>query len=120
MKKILVIDDTLPILDEVKDILEMEGFLALTAQNATDGLKLVYAKQPDLVITDLHMSGVDGFTLIKKIRSDHNLVDLPIVVLSAKVDQGTVSKAKALGVNEYLKKPCSAEKLVASIVHKYH
>ncbi|MEM9855920.1 MAG: response regulator [Bacteroidota bacterium] len=115
MKKILVIDDTLHLLDEVRDILEMEGFEVATAPNAIKGLGLIQTYQPDLIITDLHMPELNGFDLIKKVKSDQNMASLPIVVLSAKADKEALQKAKGLGAEAYIKKPCTADELISSV-----
>ncbi|MEM9297459.1 MAG: response regulator [Bacteroidota bacterium] len=115
MKKILVINNTLHVLDEVRDILEMEGFIVLTAFNATAGWALVPAKDPDLVVTDLYIPKIDGFGFINCLKADATLSDLTVVAFSAKVDPNTHKRAKDLGIHTYVKNPCSSEELISSI-----
>ncbi|MDX1627636.1 MAG: response regulator [Fulvivirga sp.] len=67
--KIVVIDDTESLLEEVSDLLKMEGYEVFTASNAYKGLTLVNDFAPDVIITDLNMPEMDGFKLISKLKS---------------------------------------------------
>lgn len=113
--KVLLIDDTLSLLEEIKDILIMEGHEVSTASNGYDGLEKISKLRPDLIITDLVMPEMDGYQLIKKIKSLPKFKDIPVIVLSAQAAKENKDKAFALKADKYLTKPCSIEELVGAI-----
>ena len=115
MKKILIIDDTLHLLEEISDILRMEGYEVVTAYDAFDGMRKIGTTNPNLIITDILMPEMDGFELISKIRSIDKHQFTPIIVLSAQAAKENMEKAKELKANLYLRKPCTADELLSSI-----
>ncbi|MEX2336667.1 MAG: response regulator [Fulvivirga sp.] len=115
MKKILVVDDTIPLLEEIRDLLQMEGYEVITASNGSDGITKAEATDPDLIITDILMPEIDGFELISKIRAMSNFRKTPIIVLSAQATKEDEEKSKALKADGYLRKPCSADELLSVI-----
>ncbi len=115
MKKILLIDDTVAILEEVKDILEMEGFDVDTAKSATEGLLKLKADDHALIITDLRMPGLSGLELLEILKENPETDHLPVVLLSANAEEENIKKATELKAAGYLKKPCSAEVLLEKI-----
>lgn len=115
MKKILVIDDTLHLLEEIRDLLQMEGYNVITAYDAFDGMHKIGTTNPDLIITDLLMPEMNGFELISKIRSIDKHQLTPIIVLSAQATKETEQKARECSADAYIRKPCSADQLISSI-----
>ncbi|HEY0743938.1 MAG TPA: response regulator [Chryseosolibacter sp.] len=117
MAKVLLVEDTLELAQQACDILRMEGHNVLISLNGADALQLLRSGnlKPDVIITDLLMPGVDGFTLIEAVKNIPGLADTPIVIMSAKSDQDTVGRASSLGIKKFLAKPCSPEKLLQSI-----
>ena len=113
-KKILIVDDTLHVLEEVRDILEMENFEVLIASSAIEAMLKLSKETPDLVITDLRMPGLTGFDLLGKAKSIHSK-DIPVIVLSANADKENIKKAISLKASRYLKKPCSADELIETV-----
>lgn len=113
--KILLIDDTLSLLEEIKDILTMEGHEVHTASNGYDGLEKISKLMPDLVITDLIMPEMDGYQLIQKIKSLSKFKDTPVIVLSAQASKDNKDKAFTLNADKYLTKPCSIDHLLTAI-----
>ncbi|MTI21143.1 response regulator [Fulvivirga sp. RKSG066] len=113
--KILLIDDTLSLLDEIKDILLMEGYEVITATNGFDGLGQVSSKKPDVIITDLVMPEMNGYKLIEKIKSIDKFRSIPIIVLSAQAAKEDKDQAFALKADKYLTKPCPATVLIDAI-----
>ena len=69
MKRILLVEDTSHLSEEIADILRLEGFLVTSANNGLRALELLHSSRPDLIITDLLMPGMDGFELIGQVRS---------------------------------------------------
>ena len=114
-KKILVVDDTLHVLEEVRDILEMENFEVIAATNAIEGMLKLSKETPDLVITDLRMPGLTGFDLLGRVKSMDLDKEIPVIVLSANADKENIKKAISLKASHYLKKPCSADELIDTV-----
>lgn len=113
--KILLIDDTLSLLDEIKDILTMEGHEVATASNGYDGLEKISKLLPDVIITDLVMPEMDGYQLIQKIKSLKKYENIPVIVMSAQAAKENKDKAFALKADKYLTKPCSITELLNAI-----
>jgi CheY-like chemotaxis protein len=117
MAKVLLVEDTFELAQQVSDLLKMEGHTVYTSFNGADALHLLRTEnvKPDVVITDLLMPGIDGFTLIEELKRTPSLRDIPVVIMSAKSDQNTIDRASSLGVQKFLAKPCTPEKLLQSI-----
>src|SRR5579859_7323497 len=105
MKKVLLIDDNLPILTFMSKRLQTEAVETLTADNGTDGLRRIREDRPDVVVLDLMMPGMHGYTLIQEIRNDPSLSHVKILVTSAKTYPSDVERTRRLGANRYLSKP---------------
>ncbi len=112
MDKILVIDDDPAMTDLLKIILNTTGAEILTANSGQEGLLAARSKQPDIIIVDLMMSGVDGWQVCKSIRQFSNI---PILVLSALDSPGVVAHALETGADDYLVKPVPARVLIAHL-----
>ncbi|MEQ8925727.1 MAG: response regulator [Fulvivirga sp.] len=115
MKKILIVDDTRHILEELKDILEMENFEVITAINGKTGLDSIESGNPDLIITDIHMPGISGLELLKKVKSTDATKHIPVIVLTANADSENMKKAIQSNADKYLKKPCASGVLIEAI-----
>lgn len=114
-RKILVVDDTMHVLEEVRDILEMEGFEVVTASDAREGMRKMGIELPDMVITDLKMPELTGFDFLRRIKSLRTHENIPVVILSANADKESIRKAIGLRASHYLKKPCSADELIDAV-----
>lgn len=114
MKKILIVEDTDQIREEVKDILLMEGYQVLEAINGRDALDKINKQLPDLVITDVLMPEMDGFELLEELNKN-NKIKVPVIVLSARADSKDKEKGISLGAIDYLVKPCSPEILIDAV-----
>lgn len=113
--KVLLIDDTLSLLEEMRDILIMEGHEVTTAKDGIDGFQKLMASMPDLIITDLVMPEMNGYELIEKIKSIDKFKNVPIIVLSAQAAKEDKEKAYKLNADKYLTKPCAVTDLVDAI-----
>jgi phosphoribosyl 1,2-cyclic phosphodiesterase len=105
MKKVLLIDDNPAILTFMSKRLQAEAVETLTADNGADGLRRVREDLPDVVVLDLMMPKMHGYTLIQEIRNDPNLSHVKILVISAKTYPADVERARRLGADRYLCKP---------------
>ena len=114
-KKILVADDNEIMLKVISKILASEDYIPITASNGVEAMKLALEEMPDLVITDFLMPEMDGKALVKKLKSQMTMKDIPVIMISAK-DESDVDMADNTGaIDGYLKKPVNAKVLLAKI-----
>lgn len=105
-KHILIVDDSKTVRNLVAFIMKKEGFKVTTAENGLDGLeKLFAAERIDLIISDVNMPKMDGFTFIKSVREQESYRDIPIVVLSTEGQDKDIQTGLNLGANLYMVKP---------------
>lgn len=112
LAKILVVDDEPKIVDMVEKVLSNEGFLVIKAYDGPSGLSMVESEQPDLVVLDLMLPGIDGFEVLKRIRAKSNI---PVVVLTARTDEIDKLLGLGIGADDYVTKPFSLRELVLRI-----
>lgn len=115
-KHILIVDDSKTVRNLVAFIMKKEGFRVTTAENGLDGLeKLFAAEKIDLIISDVNMPKMDGFTFIKSVREQEIYRDIPIVVLSTEGQDKDIKTGLNLGANLYMVKPAQPEKLLRNV-----
>jgi len=112
MQKILIIDDDARLVKNVETYLKDFGFRIDAALNGTDGLRKVKSSQPDLVVLDLMMPGLDGLEVCREIRKDNTV---PIIMLTARGEESDVVAGLEVGADDYLTKPFSLRELAARI-----
>jgi two-component system, chemotaxis family, chemotaxis protein CheY len=108
---ILVVDDSATVRKFVSVSLTMQGFKVVTANDGMDALEKLPGQQFDLIITDLNMPNMDGFELIKSLRQNNEYSGIPIIILSSLADEPSKASSTELGVDSYLVKPFSLEKI---------
>jgi len=113
--RILVADDDPPVLEILKDILEGERFEVLVALNGTEALAAVYRERPDLVLTDLHMPGMDGLELLRRLRGDLSTCQIPVIFLTVVESLDAETRAFDLGADDYIGKPLQKAKLLSRV-----
>ncbi|PJJ52949.1 response regulator transcription factor [Hymenobacter chitinivorans] len=113
MPTILLIEDEAALALIVKDSLEMRGFTVEYAADGEEGLRRFQARTPDIVVADVMMPKLDGFTLARQIRARDQAV--PIIFLTARSQTADVVQGFELGGNDYLKKPFSMDELIVRI-----
>jgi DNA-binding response OmpR family regulator len=111
-EKVLVIDNDPGLLTLLKLGLERDGFTVYTVASGQEGLRQAYEIHPDVIILDIMMPDMDGWTTCQRLR---NICDTPIIMLTAKTSQMDVLKGLSLGADDYLAKPCSLDELKARI-----
>ncbi|MCL1815099.1 MAG: response regulator [Treponema sp.] len=115
-KSILVVDDSRPTRDIERDILEAEGYKVDTAADGSEALAAAKNVQYDLICTDIVMPNMDGFMLTENIRKNDRLKDIPIIIISSKIDEKDQNKAALLGANRYIvKKSFNNHNLIAAV-----
>lgn len=111
-KKILIVEDEKNIVEILKYNLKKEGYATLEAFDGEEGYKLAISESPDLIILDLMLPKMDGFTVCKKIRQ---ICDIPIIMLTAKEEEVDKVLGLELGADDYITKPFSPRELLARI-----
>lgn len=114
-KKILIVEDDVLLLETMKDRLEAGGYITITAENGKDGSFKAMAEKPDLILADLLMPELDGIGMTKIIRSNSDLKNTPIIVVSALGRDKDIEDAMAAGANDYVTKPYSFADLIKKI-----
>ncbi len=114
-KHILIVDDSKTVRNLVAFIMKKEGFKVTTAEDGLDGLEKLYSNSIDLIISDVNMPRMDGFTFIKTVREQEAYKDTPIVVLSTEGQEKDIQQGMNLGANLYLVKPAQPEKMVVNV-----
>lgn len=113
-KKILLVDDDAEIIESIRYALESKGYEILIARDGNQGLAMAERETPDLVILDMMMPKRSGFLVLEKLRRTHSS---PIRVIMITANEGSRHKAYAemLGVDDYIRKPFSMDRLVDSV-----
>ncbi len=111
-KKILLVDDEIEILEICRDYLKASGYDVVTAKNGMQGLSYAKKEKPDLIVTDLMMPEMDGIDLTHNIRKES---DVPIIMLTARVEETDKLIGLEIGADDYITKPFSPRELVARV-----
>jgi PAS domain S-box-containing protein len=111
---ILLAEDNEANILTISSYLEAKGYRLIIAKNGLEAINLVLSEQPNLVLMDIQMPGMDGLEAIKRIRAQ-NLIDVPIVAVTALAMEGDREKCLAAGANEYLSKPIKLKQLATLI-----
>jgi two-component system KDP operon response regulator KdpE len=110
--RVLVVDDEMSYIRAVEINLEARGYQVLSAQDGQTAIDLVASEEPDLVLLDLRMPGMDGFEVCRRIR-DFTMV--PVIMLTALAEDTDKVRGLDTGADDYITKPFSAEELVARV-----
>jgi DNA-binding response OmpR family regulator len=114
-KRILVVDDEAYITHILEFSLGMEGYEVLAATCGEEGLALAEEQQPDLIVLDIMMPGMDGFEVCRRIRNDERLADIPVIMLTAKEAPEDRRRGLEVGASAYVTKPFRPIELVRQI-----
>ena len=118
MKKILVIEDEAFIRENLIELLEIEGFEAIGAENGFVGVRLAKQYQPDLILCDVMMPELDGYGVFYALREDSVTGTIPFLFLTASADRNNLQKIRELGMNDYILKPFNIDKFLAAIANR--
>ena len=114
-KRILVIEDDPASLRLMQYILEHKGYEVLTAVNGLDGLKKARSEEPDLVILDVMLPGMDGFDICYHLRAEPQTAKLPILMLSAKAREVDRDTGLKVGADYYITKPVDPAEIISNV-----
>jgi DNA-binding response OmpR family regulator len=115
LKKIIIVDDEPGIVIPLQFLMEQQGYNVMAAERGEDALDLIYQYEPDLVLLDIMLPGIDGYEVCEIIRLNPNYRNVKIIFLTAKGREEEIAKGLALGADAYITKPFSNAELVAKV-----
>lgn len=115
MTKILVIDDDIAINELIKINLELQGYEVIQAYNGIEGFAKAKQEAPSLIVLDVMMPEVDGYTVAKRIRQSEDISEIPIIMLTALSELKNKVSGFDIGVDDYLTKPFEIEELIVRV-----
>ena len=116
-KSILYIEDNFDNRMLVRRLLEHEGFLVLEAENAHEALALLQTQQPDLILMDINMPEIDGYTLTRQIKAAPQTSQIPVIALTANVMRGDKERTLRAGCDGYIEKPIDIDTFIEQVNH---
>jgi len=99
----------------IRRILEVEGYTVAEAENAAKALEFVKTQTPNLILMDINMPDIDGYTLTAQLKTLPNIFDVPIIALTANVMRGDRERTLAAGCDGYIQKPIDVDELPEQI-----
>ncbi len=114
-KTILYVEDNLDNRTLVRRLLQASGYNVLEAANATEALRILEAHRPDLILMDINMPDIDGYTLTRTIKSQEHLHGVPVVALTANVMRGDKERTLQAGCDGYIEKPIDVDRFLDQI-----
>ena len=113
--RILVVEDDHNILRQIEFNLQSHGYSVTTALTGSEALRQMMLERPDLLITDVMMPEMDGYELVASIRADPNLFEVPVIMLTARVEEADMVQGYTSGTDLYLTKPFNPTELLAFV-----
>lgn len=117
-KKILIIDDFEPLLEEIADFLNYEGFQTYSAKNGIEGVQMAIQYNPDLIICDIEMPKMNGFEVFKTLEKIPATESVPFIFLTARAQADDYKSGLKLGADDYITKPLEMDILLNSIIKR--
>ena len=114
-KRILMVDDEADLVKVVHVRLAANGYEVIAASNGLEGLEKAQKEKPDLILLDVMMPRMHGLDVLAKLKANPETASISVLMLTAKDDTVSISKAKALGAKDYIVKPFNFEALVDSV-----
>ncbi len=115
MARILIVDDVTPIRDIVISILQKRGHRIFEAKSGDEALSIAREKKVHMVLTDVNMPGMDGISMIERMRGLENYKSVPIIVLAKDAKDSNIERAKAAGAIDWVAKPFTEDSLVNKV-----
>jgi CheY-like chemotaxis protein len=115
MARILIIDDDAGVRGVLKMMLERAGHEVTAGACGADGLQFARERRPDLVLLDIEMPGMNGFDVCSLMKTDTNLRDVPVIIMTGRPLAGVPARAQAVGAVDLLSKPFERERLLEKV-----
>lgn len=115
MQKILVIEDSFEVRENLEETLELYGYTVITAADGDEGVKVALAESPDLILCDVMMPKLDGFGVLKILSQRTETVRIPFIFLTAKSEKEDFRRGMDLGADDYITKPFYKDDLLQAV-----
>ena len=115
MRTILLIEDNFEIRENTAELLSLEGYKVLVAEDGLKGVELAFQTSPDLILCDVMMPGLNGYEVCEKLKKDPATRSIPIIFVTAKFESSEKKVGLELGASAYLSKPYEFEDLLGTI-----
>jgi CheY-like chemotaxis protein len=116
MKRILLVEDNLPMRENTCELLELADYAVLSACNGQEGLEMALREKPDLIICDIMMPELDGYHLLELLRKELYFKNTPFLFFTASAEKSEIRKGLDAGANSYFVKPFDANELMGLMV----
>ncbi len=120
MNTILIIEDEEQIRENIEEILQISDFKTLIAPNGKIGLEIAKTKLPDLIICDIMMPDLDGYSVLTSLRKNEATANIPVIFVTAKAERSDFRHGMEIGADDYLTKPFTTEELLKAIATRLH
>ena len=114
-RKIFLAEDEPQIARLIEFKLKKEGYDVTWRENGEEALKAIKADKPDLILLDIMMPVMDGYEVLRRLKEDENLGDIPVIMLTARAQEKDVVKGIDLGAEDYITKPFHPAELLARV-----
>jgi DNA-binding response OmpR family regulator len=114
-KRILVVDDEVDLVETVRFSFELEGYDVLVAYNGEEALNQARKENPDLILLDLMLPKLDGYKVCRLLKFDERYKHIPILMLTAKIQEKDKVTGMETGANEYITKPFEMDELMKKV-----
>lgn len=114
-RKIVLAEDEPQIARLIEFKLKKEGYDVTWKENGEEALKAIKADKPDLILLDIMMPVMDGYEVLRRLKEDENLTDIPVIMLTARSQEKDVVKGIDLGAEDYITKPFHPAELLARV-----
>jgi len=118
MSYILLVDDNDDLMENLKLILEMEGYPVKAVSSSVDALQVIDQGIPSLILADVVMAGVNGYDLCQQVKMNTDCAEVPFIFLSALTTPDDIDRGRNLGADDYVTKPFAIQDLLA-VIHRY-
>ncbi len=115
MRRILVVEDNKDNMTLITDVLHSLGYAVLSAKDGEEGVNVARAEKPDLILMDLSLPRVDGWTATRMIKEDPEITNIPVIALTAHAMAGDRERALEAGCNDYITKPINMRELASKL-----
>ena len=115
VRTVMIVDDSVTVRKVTSRLMERQGWEVVTAKDGLDAVTQLQDIYPDVVLLDIEMPKMDGFEVLRRVRGDDRLKDLPIIMITSRTGAKHMQQALDLGVNEYLGKPFQEANLFSTI-----
>jgi len=115
MSTILIVEDNEKNMKLVRDVLQVKGYQTLEAGTGEDGVRLAAESQPDLVLMDIQLPGMNGIDALKALRAEPSTARIPVIALTASVMQQDRQEIMSAGFDAFIEKPINLREFLATV-----